>query len=309
MGMRCSSNSRMKVQNTEECTWETEKTNKKTLQAENTLHASGHVSIQGIRRAFLCILNCRKKASLTVEAAVVVPLFLIGMCTIFCLIDIYRVQSMVKLSLHQSAQELGMYAYAAEIGERSPEGVVSSAVCAVYAKKKMPDLGKYVEVSTVGSSYKNHIVTLYANITYRLPISILPLPALHFHNESQVRGWTGRDAEENHAGNSQDEMVYVTDHQSVYHTSSSCTHLQFTVKQDTEESIHNLRNAYGGKYHSCEKCGKTESSNGIVYYTEKGDCYHKSTSCGGLTRTVRLVKKSELGGIPQCQRCKARNAA
>ncbi|MGN1184967.1 MAG: hypothetical protein ACI4R7_07025, partial [Oliverpabstia sp.] len=63
--MRCNSNSRRKVQNTEECTWETEKTNKKTLQAENTLHASGHVSIQGIRRAFLCILNCRKKASLT----------------------------------------------------------------------------------------------------------------------------------------------------------------------------------------------------------------------------------------------------
>lgn len=82
-------------------------------------------------------------------------------------------------------------------------------------------------------------------------------------------------------------MVYVTEYESVYHTSESCTHLDLSVHRGTKTQVEQKRNEYGGKYHACERCG---GDSALVYYTEKGDCYHSQVSCSGLKRTVRLVK-------------------
>ena len=72
---------------------------------------------------------------LTVEAALVIPLFLLGICTLLGIMDLYRVQALVKTSLHQSVQELGMYASveSGDSGVNTPTGVLSSGVCIAYA--------------------------------------------------------------------------------------------------------------------------------------------------------------------------------
>ena len=97
------------------------------------------------------------------------------------------------------------------------------------------------------------------------------------------------------------EMVYVTEYESVYHTSESCTHLDLSVHRGIKTQVEQKRNEYGGKYHVCERCG---GDSALVYYTEKGDCYHSQASCSGLKRTVRLVKKSEIQAYIQCERCR-----
>ena len=76
----------------------------------------GKGSLQAIcknkRRVFLCFFRKTRgkkqqiPAVLTVEAALVIPLFLLGICTLLGIMDLYRVQALVKTSLHQSAQEL-----------------------------------------------------------------------------------------------------------------------------------------------------------------------------------------------------------
>lgn len=96
-------------------------------------------------------------------------------------------------------------------------------------------------------------------------------------------------------------MVYVTEYESVYHTSESCTHLDLSVHRGIKTQVEQKRNEYGGKYHACERCG---GDSALVYYTEKGDCYHSQASCSGLKRTVRLVKKSEIQAYIQCERCR-----
>lgn len=301
-----------RIQNPEECPSEDGKLNRYSLQAEKTDDSPKYSFYTGIRRVFLWILNrVRVKGSLTVEAAMTVPVFLLAASTLLCALDIYRVQAKVRTSLHQSALELGMYAYAVDNGQDSPVGILSSAACAVYAKSRLPDLGKYVNVSLAGSSCENYQIKLHARIQYRFPVSILPLPSLYFTNESQVNGWVGRISEdgEDWQDGVWEEMVYVAENGSVYHTSSSCSHLDLSVHQQTLNAVNTLRNDYGGKYHSCEKCAKASGGNTIVYYTEKGDCYHTQETCSGLKRTVRLVKKSEAEGFNQCQRCKAREGS
>lgn len=246
-----------------------------------------------------------EKGSLTLEAAIVMPVFLLTMSSILGILDMYRMQSLIKLSLHQSALELGMYAYVSEKGENSPVGAVSSAICAGYAKSRIPDLGEYVKVSTAGSSYKDGIIDLVADTKYYLPLTVIPLPAIRFKNESRVYGWTGWQGsdQDGELKGQWEDMVYVTEYESVYHTSSSCTHIDLAVYQGNRGAVETLRNAYGEKYHCCEKCGSS-SNNGTVYYTEKGNRYHSDENCSGLKRTVRLVKKSEVGDLHQCERCR-----
>ena len=274
----------------------------------------GKGSLQAIcknkRRVFLCFFRKTRgkkqqiPAVLTVEAALVIPLFLLGICTLLGIIDLYRVQALVKTSLHQSAQELGMYASveSGDSGVNTPTGVLSSGVCIAYAKAHLPELGDGAAVSLIGSRYENHKIQLKATVLYQLPFSILPVSKLKVTNSSVVHAWTGYDPKNtDNEGTDGGEMVYVTEYESVYHTSESCTHLDLSVHRGTKTQVEQKRNEYGGKYHACERCG---GDSALVYYTEKGDCYHSQASCSGLKRTVRLVKKSEIQAYIQCERCR-----
>ncbi|MGN1139603.1 MAG: hypothetical protein ACI4TF_00235 [Oliverpabstia sp.] len=299
-------------QSLEECPSEEGKQKQRSLQAEKTDHSPIYSFYTGIRRAFFRILNKRKlSGSMTAEAVVTVPIFLLTVSTLLSILDIYRVQALVKNSLHQSALELGTYAYVSEKGQDTPAGIISSSACAIYAKTRIPYLGDYVKVSTSDSVYENHTVKLRARIEYRIPLSIVPFPKLYFYNESQVDSWVGKGTEDKTGimDSTWEEMVYVSEYESVYHTNASCSHLELAVHQDVLNHMESLRNAYGNKYHMCEKCGIASSGNTAVYYTEKGDCYHMQEECSGLKRTVRLVKKSETEGIHQCQRCMAKEAS
>lgn len=63
-----------------------------------------------------------KKASLTVETALVLPLFFFGVITMMSFMDIYKIQTEHLTKLCQSAKEAGMYAYGA--GGTSTENIV-----------------------------------------------------------------------------------------------------------------------------------------------------------------------------------------
>lgn len=187
-------------------------------------------------------------------------------------------------------------------GVNTPTGVLSSGVCIAYAKAHLPELGDGVAVSLIGSRYENHKIQLKATVLYQLPFSILPVSKLKVTNSSVVHAWTGYDPKNtDNEGTDGGEMVYVTEYESVYHTSESCTHLDLSVHRGIKTQVEQKRNEYGGKYHACERCG---GDSALVYYTEKGDCYHSQASCSGLKRTVRLVKKSEIQAYIQCERCR-----
>lgn len=56
-----------------------------------------------------CALN--KKASLALETALVLPMFLLGMVTMISFMDIYRIQTEHLQALCEKTKEAGMYAY------------------------------------------------------------------------------------------------------------------------------------------------------------------------------------------------------
>lgn len=249
----------------------------------------------------------RRKASLTLEAALTVPLFLMALLAVICMMDIYRIQAEVKISLSQSARELGMYAAAVPGDGQSPVDAVSTAACILYGQQKLPDLGERVQVSLLRSSYRGSTITLQADIFYTLPVGFGPWQSILLKNTASAGAWVGNGGDRGWSSGEGDyeEMVYITETESVYHTSASCTHIRLSVHAGTISTVRNLRNAYGDLYKSCSKC-RPDASAGTVYYAEKGDCYHSDAGCSGLKRTVRLVKKSEVEGKSVCTRCQQR---
>ena len=212
-------------------------------------------------RAVLCTSDqLWKKASLTIEAAVVVPLFLLAMFTLICIVDLCRIHVIEQAKIGNKAKQLG--------------------TCAYLTKEYMED--PYVD--------------LYEVYSYKLPITLIPGYQIDVALRGRVHAWVGRTGQECEADKNKiaEEMVYVTDHQAVYHTDSGCSHLQLSVYAVDSTRLSN--------YDFCKKCcGSTEVT--TYYVTENGDCCHASRSCSGLTRNVRLVFKSEAAGLPCCSRC------
>jgi hypothetical protein len=256
------------------------------------------------------------QGSLTVESAFAIPFFFLAMVMLICFIDVLRIQTIITTTLCESAKELGMYAYVSEQDEgQSPIGNCSTAVCIAYGSKQVSDrlkgeslpgiVGGSKGVSLLLSKYENQTVDLYAVYQYRPPISLIPLSGIKLEARGRVKAWTGYNGEGNSEQENEQELVYVTPNESVYHETNECTYLELSVSLVSGKSLESLRNQYGEKYHSCEKCGDQKTGSSSSYYiTDKGNKYHSNKTCSGLKRTVIAIKKSSADHLRVCSRCK-----
>ena len=121
-----------------------------------------------------------KKAGLSVETALVLPLFFLGMVTMISFMDIYSLQTTHLQALCEKTKEAGMYAYVAD--GNGPDEIT------------LPDVYSY---SPVGA--------------------LIPLPKVWMHNTVKVHAWTGAEESGKGSGNSTEpeEMDFVTESGSV----------------------------------------------------------------------------------------------
>lgn len=256
--------------------------------------------------------SLQKKASLTVESAFVLPFFFIAVVLIAGMLDLYRIFVLVQTSLCEGAKELGMYAYCSPEDTQSPVGIVNDGICAAYGSRKIRERlegealsgikGGINGIQLLGSNYRDDIVFLRASFLYQVPSGIFQIFPVSVKVEGQARAWKGFQGKL--YGNSDDnKMVYITDWESVYHTSESCTHLNLSVEAVALWHAQNASNQYGERYHACESCIGQGTAHGMVYITSTGTAYHSNAQCGGIKRSVRMVKKSETEALHACERC------
>ena len=210
-----------------------------------------------------------KKGSFIVEAAMVVPLFFLTMVILIGLMDIYGIYVDTMVQLQEEVEKEGMY-------------------------------------SALWETEEDVFIDRQKSVTYR-PVWVPALfPGVQITCRGKVRKWTGRTANETDGDflNGQNKLVYVTDYESVYHTTSRCSHLSLSIRQIASSSVGHLRNKGGNRYQACEKCIGSGAKCPGVYITERGDCYHNSLECSGLTRNVQLKRLKEVGNLACCTRCK-----
>lgn len=260
--------------------------------------------------------SLRYQGSLTVESAFILPLFFLLITVLTCTLDLYRIHTLVQTSLCESAKELGMYAYCTEKDNQSPVGAVTDAVCIAYGTGKIREAlknenllgiqGGINGIYLLGSSFNNETVTLKASFFYTGPGNLFHIFPAKIQATGQAHAWTGYSGALS-APVSSEDFVYISQWESVYHTSQDCTHLKLAISRVSCSAAQEQLNEYGGHYYPCEKCMDDGEGAGFVYITKTGSRYHSSRNCGGLTRTVIAVRKSDIEGLRLCSRCSSQH--
>lgn len=241
------------------------------------------------KRTFLC--TSPWDGALTVEAALVLPLFLFVMIGIMSIGQMMCVDMNIAHGLVETAKDM------------AAEHMEHAGILTIGPKMKCYLEDNLPEISYIGSYYDEEEECYYLSAHYENKVSIPLIGSITvpFVQKVKQRAFTGYDWKKEQLLNADDSYVYVTDNGGVYHTNRECTHmlLSIQIQLNMQPSA-----SWRSEYEPCERCTERDSGSiNRVYITDYGDKYHTSISCSGLKRTVNRIKKSEVKGMRQCQRC------
>lgn len=255
------------------------------------------------------ILHSRKEApqrihfsgSLTVEAAIILPLLTCFFVSILFFFRIMQVQIVVQEAINNTGRKMALI--------QEENAWVTLATAKGLFVRELRDEGlveNYVEGGVWGVSFadsKFDKEQIHIKVKYRicLPIRLFWEVEFNMHQRADCRRWNGwhYSADEETA----DIWVYVTETGTVYHVTETCSHLDLSIQSVKKEQLHYLRNENGERYQKCSQCGDNATVGGNVYITNQGECYHDDLNCSGIKRTVYMIRKSEVGNRSCCSRC------
>lgn len=247
----------------------------------------------------------RNRGSATVEACLVVPLFLFFMLAAAGMDMLLVAEAHIHQSLAEAANETAQYSYlksrVAERGGGTDGGAVVDTVLLNTAFRSYLGEDAYVEKAVKGG--KNGILlrvlqdtedpavfTARADYLAGVQSPLMEWAFLKLSCRVRKRAFVGYES-----GIKRETYVYVTPNQEVYHLKRGCTYLVLSVEE--------LDSARKNAYSPCGFCGREQPSNGKIYVAKTGEVYHCRRDCIGLKRTVTRKKLSEVQGLPPCSRC------
>lgn len=295
---------------------------KKTLRANQNAYTN-FSSLNSFFKSFYSICQRRVslsassfcRGSMTVEASLIFPIFLIAVINLLSILDFVRLQSNMTAALHQTGKRLAVYGYAYDkTGLKLEEYPLSSALFSYTFVKSSVE--KYagrdylentvLENGSAGIWYghskimEEDRVDLVALYNVNGLFSGKELKGIPMYSRFYGHVWNGYDVEKNVLTDKGDIYVFITENGTVYHKNRNCTYLNPSVEAVYYEDLEKRRNKAGGIFYACELCGGKKGS--VVYITEQGNRYHTTTECSGLKRTVYAVLLSETG-CPPCSKC------
>lgn len=273
-----------------------------------------------LRKASLCVLP-GTEGSMTVEAALILPFFLMIILSLLSFMEIIRLQNGITMALREAGMPMSVYAYGYDYIRNESgvdlSGVLPNLVLSYgYAGDKVEDyLGeeylqnapliygaKSIQYYQSSIMEENDVIDLVASYGVEPDFNVSFLPPIHLVSRYYGRAWTGYEVSGKSEAMTADINVYITPRGTVYHMSRFCTHLQFTIMACPVEELEARRNEEGARYRACIMCGGGLGKD-KVYITTDGDCYHSSVKCSGLKRTVDVVPLSQVGNRGKCSRC------
>lgn len=158
----------------------------------------------------------RKRAGLTLEASVVLPLYMFFFISILSILEMMQGSMQKDFELSRTVKSVALLSPVETVID-IPEPYSFEPRCNVFG----------LPAQLLMSRARAHPWTGY----------------------KQGSGSGGSD------GSMGDPIVYVAENGTVYHLSRSCTHLDLNIRPIDSSQIGDVRNAGGGKYKPCELCG------------------------------------------------------
>lgn len=281
-------------------------------------------------------LRGKVSAGMTVEASIVLPLFLFFFINLGSAMEMIRLHGNLQLGLWDAGNRMCVYGYAAggaasdaQVKELTKEDRAwwqewgDIALSYTYVKNQVVDYvgEQYLEESPLSRGanglqfwesdvLQSKDVSVSGDVldivmTYQVaPWMKIPfVRPFRMSNRYYGRMWTGYDLSgEAFDENSVWDVVYITDNAGVYHENIHCTHLKLSVREVSFEEALAARNDNGGRYTECARC-KSKPFQGTVFIGREGDCYHYDRACSGLKRTIHTIPRQQASKYRPCSRC------
>lgn len=275
----------------------------------------GYVSTLEKRAPFA---TCRTKGSLTVEASLVLPLFIAALVALIFLIQVMQVQMRVQKALYEESRKLTGYGYFIEKIEI--HNYLQNSLEAAYIKSQVIQvLGQeYLNNSRIVDGSKgfhlnlavnpeNGLVDIALQYKMRVPFDLFGIGNVALISRARCHLWCG-EQEETKVWDQ--EMVFMTKNGTVYHLYENCSYLTTSVASTQLQKMGDIRSADGSKYYPCSNCcQKLLEETQLVYYAKYGTRYHSLITCSQLNSNVYLVdRQAVIGKYPMCSKCMERSS-
>ena len=266
------------------------------------------------------------RASMTVEAALVLPLFLLFFLTLGGGLEILRFQSRFDEALWKVGREVCVYGTllregldAQTIGNAQEESAAGKAGEMIgnlafslgYVRARLEDgLGsEYLSEAPIADGMSglrflqasilnpDDTVQIFVSYEARPHWKVPGFRTLRMENHYFGRLWTGYALSE-----TENELFYLAENAEVFHRDVNCSHLKLQPYQTTSASLALAVNASGSHYRACGICAKGVLPD-VIWISPEGDCHHYRRDCSGLKRTVRAVNWEEAKKYRACSRC------
>lgn len=279
-----------------------------------------------VRRTFLFTSS---KGSLTLEAALVLPLYLFFLITILYILNILHIENIFKSTMEETARNINSYAYTTELfkeltyEEKNTVGTDNSEFIINLAKNQISsfnikniflseNIKNIADSSYIKNGYKgivftvgNNDLTDYIdfNISYQIKIPFLPDNVFYIPitQRCYFKPFVGVDISDKTGDFT--EYVYITVTGTVYHTTPYCTYLNkyYDIIPESELNV-SWDTAQG--YHPCPHCAYNQPIGPTSFLCPGRKVYHNRTDCAYIETVIYKVPKDQIGNLPLCSRCK-----
>ncbi len=269
------------------------------------------------------------EGSLTVEAALTVPICFFAVYSFLQLFLFLWVQCEVQRKMTDLAVDLSSYGnliascqalmtsegeeeLLAESGFDMLLGSITEQAYLAYRMKKAVEEEPWISMiaersygmDVSGSSLYERDGEIRLIVAYRFQVPCAFF-AFSFPVIQQVRaygfygrGWETMDEE------TDEEEVYIAETSEVYHRYSTCTYLKISVRQIPYSNLSGERNQSGGLYYPCSTCRHLLPTD-TVYIASYGDRYHAALTCTSIKRNIQSISLEEAKerGLRGCSKC------
>lgn len=252
------------------------------------------------------------RAAATLEASLVIPLFIYAVMTVAYIIYAIGVKEHVSQALYNDTRYMARYVYMTRDVSRPELKVLLYSMAQEqlynelgyeYAQKHNiagGNAGLIISCTSIIDEENN--IRLAIRYAVKNPFDIFGTGRINFEHSYVAKAWFGEEYKQEN--NEEDiKYVYITSAGEVYHTQKECTYLKPSVRQVNADYIDTYRNSSGAIYYQCERCDGSKNTDGCFYITDYGTCYHTTPDCSGIKRSVVKIKLSCVGDRRLCIKC------
>lgn len=264
-----------------------------------------------VKKRVLSFIFVKKiSGSMTVEAALVLPLFLFFATALLAPLQWLDTQRKVQVTTEYFCEKLSQYAYIKEVwGEETSDDILgldieefSGAASGLLLKGKVNKITDGVKVKTSEVPDSENNVCFELEFEKEVPYFSSIIPDVTVCAAAKRRCWTGfdgklREDHEEDREDAEDPIVYVGANMGRYHLRRDCHYISNEYESVLVSELH------GKKITPCSVCAKNCKETDTVYITTSGEHYHKTKSCSAMAAYVRAVPLSEVEHLGACSYC------